>query len=360
MNDLIAQLAAANPIHVEDIGPLAPPDLVEGRSGRLALAVAVVAAAVAASLVGIFAFGGNGKSTGRVMPAIPPGFAPLADASKILGFPVVLPDTALVTPADAAKTVETVCVPKDDTVDPGAGGCQVRVSFPGAGLTVTYVTFPGAQSLQTSYEQIKQQNSGVELLSLGGVQALFVPQQDSWIQFELGGTQVTVEGAYDKGTLEAVAQSIVDRTPAADIPAGIDLLPIPQPWRRISLRTAAASFGAPLVLPRAAIAGPAREVQADGTCRPGCLISIGFPRKRLSLLYQRPAFISVAELAKKVGGAGRLIKLNGVRALAVNVRGRLPSRWVAFVIDGTRVVVSGYRGEAALEAVARSIVDRSK
>jgi hypothetical protein len=215
--DVLTLLANANPVRVEDLTPLPLPlprsIAVRRPRRRLVLAAAVFAAAAAAALVGAFALGGQSKNpNGPLVPAIPPTFQPLADASKILGAPVVLPDTALVTPADATKTVEAVCVPKDDTVDPGAMGCQVTVSFPGAGLTVTYVTFPGVQSLQSSYEQIVQQNPGAELLSLDDVQALFVPQQASSIEFELGGTQITVEGAYNEGTLQAIAQSIVDRS----------------------------------------------------------------------------------------------------------------------------------------------------
>lgn len=149
-----------------------------------------------------------------LVPAVPPAIQPLADASKILGAPVVLPDTTLVSPSDADKTVETACVPKDDTSEASGPGCQVRVNFASAGVTVTYLRWAVMQSLQTSYDQIAQHNSGAALLSLnGGVQALWVPQeQESWMEFELNGTQVVVQGSYDEATLQALAQSIVDRS----------------------------------------------------------------------------------------------------------------------------------------------------
>ncbi|MGH3008660.1 MAG: hypothetical protein ACRDLM_04555 [Gaiellaceae bacterium] len=216
MTDVLTLLSDANPVRAEDLAPLEIPGFARARrpTRRLVLVAAILAALVAASLVGAFVFGGQSKKPNPpVVPAVPPALQPLADASTILGAPVVLPDTALVTPSDADKTVETVCVPKDDTSEPSGPGCQIRVSFPSAGLTVTYLRFPAMQSLRTSYEQIVQQNSGAQLVSVNGVQALLVPQQqESWIEFDIGGTDISVQGSYDEATLERIAQSIIDRS----------------------------------------------------------------------------------------------------------------------------------------------------
>lgn len=372
--DAMTLLAEANPVRVEDLAPLDRPDLARRRrpSRRLVVAIAVLVTAVAASLIGAFAFGGASKKSSQppvVMPAIPPAIQPLADASTILGAPVVLPDTALVTPSDADKTVETVCVPKDDTVDPGAGGCQVRVSFPAAGLTVTYATFPGMQSLRTSYEQIEQQNSGAELLSLGGVQALFVPQKESWIEFELGGTEISVEGAYDKAMLESVAQSIVDRAGTGKPPTRSAGVLIPNPVEPISLADAPEALGAPVVLPDTQLIGPADVGSVTKEC-PGawgktCEVSIKFPAQAVLIRYGLGGYPDpLNEYKAATGARGRVVYLSGIPALLIpqasDDRSGTAS-YIEFQLNGTSISVVGrnYDGPT-VQAIAQSIVDRSK
>lgn len=379
--DVIALLAEANPVLADELAPIGFPALVRrSPARRIALAVALVIAVLGATLVGIFAFGGNSKSTGRVMPAIPPGFAPLADASKILGFPVVLPDTALVNPSDAAKTVETVCVPKDDTVDPGAGGCQVRVSFPTAGLTVTYFTFPGMRSLQDSYEQIVQDNSGAELVSVGGVQALYVPQQESLIEFDLGGTQISVEGAYGKETLESVAQSIVDRSPVSP-PTQVTGPAGPTGWAgpvtvahplgngpKITLAEAAAAIGQPVVLPHTSLLGPG-DVGAVFAWSHDVrgIVAVTYPAQVLYVEYSEPAPFAdpahvYAVMAKETVPGSKVIELSGRPAIVIHgndsITGTNPYT-VMFQINGLEISVVGEQDKARLESIAKSIIDRS-
>ncbi len=368
--DVITLLTEANPVRAGDLAPLPLPRVGRRPRRRLVLAAVAVAGAAAAALVGAFAFGGSSKNpSGLVVPGIPPALQPLADASKILGAPVVLPDTALVTPSDADKTVETVCVPKDDTVDPGAGGCQVRVSFPAAGLTVTYATFPGMQSLRTSYEQIEQQNSGAELLSLGGVQALFVPQKESWIEFELGGTEISVEGAYDKATLESVAQSIVDRAGTGQPPTRSAGVLIPNPVEPISLADAPEVLGAPVVLPDTQLIGSADVGSVTKEC-PGawgktCEVSIKFPAQAVLIRYGLGGYPDpLNEYKAAMGARGRVVYLSGIPALLIpqasNDRSGTAS-YIEFQLNGTSISVVGrnYDGPT-VQAIAQSIVDRSK
>jgi hypothetical protein len=247
--EVMTMLSDANPVRVEDLADSAMPGSIFGRRRsrppirRLATAAAAMSTALAASLIGVFAFGGHSSGV-RSHPSGPGGGAPLGhiplvDASGRLGATVVLPNTALVSPQDADDTVETACPPKDDTME---SACQIVVSFPEQGLTVTYVR-PGEPDPKASFEQTVQQDPSARLVSLNGVPALFVQQEQSWIEFETGGTEITVKGSYSEAQLRSVAQSIVDRssssssrpaifaepldsaTPVADAAAANALLP---------------------------------------------------------------------------------------------------------------------------------------
>ncbi len=141
---------------------------------------------------------------------------PLADASSVLGAPIVLPDTESVHPADAAPTATTECPPQPSTTVP----CQVTVEFPALAtyyvpLTIRYLRPAQADPVAT-YRNIAQQVNGAKIVSVSGVSALFVPgygtTYPSWIEFAAGGTDITVQGIYDETTLEAMAQSILDRS----------------------------------------------------------------------------------------------------------------------------------------------------
>lgn len=379
-NDVITLLAEANPVRVDDLEPLDLPRLVHRRmpSRRLVLAIAVVGVAIAASLIGLFAFRGTSSrptassGDGRDAPfaiTLAHPLAPEANevslraATTTFGPALVLPDTSLVGPSDVGAVWMYANSAKS--------AVTVAVTFPKQRIFIQYIRPYGVArgfDARAHYAAIARESSYFHVLDLSGYPALAADQNSDQTGHNFGvvlvavrGVEIRVFGHYDQATLKSIAQSIVDQAPAPDIPAGIDLFPVPQPWRRIPLRTASTTLGAPVVLPHRSLTGPSGEVQADGNCRPNCLIAIRFPTGRLSVLYERPAFISVRELAKKVDGAGRLVSLNGVAGLVVNVHGLTPSSsWIAFVLNGTRIVVSGHRSDASLKAVAESIVVRSR
>ena len=361
MNDVIALLADANPVRAEDIAGL------EFRAHthrpalpRRVVVAAILATAVAASLLAVLLSGGAGSRTrsssgesghgGGPSPAQTP--ISLSDAAAALGASVILPDTSAVAPSDVGSVTKRC---------PGQWGktCEITITFPSEDVQIHY-SLGGYADPLTEYEGSTRAD-GTALVYLSGIPALLdTGEVASWIEFQLNGLSIWVMERHSDGpAVQAIAQSIVDRSAPLDTPTGIDLLPVTQPWRRIPLRMASTTLGAPLVLPRTPLTGRPGEVHADGKCRPGCLISIVFPTKRLSVLYERGTFISVGELATKVGGAGRLITLNGVPGLLVNVHGPSLS-WIDLVLNGTRIVVSGHRNDASLKAIAESIVDRSR
>src|SRR5438045_6437814 len=119
MNDVLALLAEANPVQAHELAPLELPAVPRRRpSRRHVLAIAVVTAALAATLVGAFVIGGNHPASAPPQvhgAAGPTGWAgpitvahPLAVGEKVtlakaadaIGQPVVLPDTSLIGPGD--------------------------------------------------------------------------------------------------------------------------------------------------------------------------------------------------------------------------------------------------------------------
>ncbi len=145
------------------------------------------------------------------------GQAALADASAVLGEPVVLPNTSLVSRSDAAPTVSTACPSADQ---PGAV-CQVTVDFPAQALTIRYQRGihdgkqpPAVSMVRNRYAAVVNHNRvGAELLDLDGTPALFVPAHSSappWVEFFVGDVDVLEQGPLDGTALQSVAQSIVD------------------------------------------------------------------------------------------------------------------------------------------------------
>jgi hypothetical protein len=145
-----------------------------------------------------------------------PGQVALTDAQSVLGAPVVLPDTEAVHPADGAPTATTECLSKPTEAVP----CQVTVEFPAlvkyyVPLTIRYLR-PVQADPVAMYQNIAKQVQGAKIVSVGDVSALYVPgpglTYPSWIEFVAGGTDVTVQGIYEKSALQAMAQSILDRS----------------------------------------------------------------------------------------------------------------------------------------------------
>ena len=218
--DAMRLLAEANPVRVEALAPMRFPDLRHRRpQRRWVLAVAGAAVALAASLIGFFAFDGSPRRPQvglRIVP--PPTLAhplvgaeevSLADATKAFGAPIVLPDTALVGPSDAGAVWLQSHVP---------GIHAVAIAFPGPQIIVWYLPNELTGAPLAEYTAIAKGLSGAHVVDLGGVPGLAIAQNsDSTganfgsLGFVIGGTEIVVLGHYDDATLRSIAQSIVDQ-----------------------------------------------------------------------------------------------------------------------------------------------------
>lgn len=273
MNDVLSQLAAANPVHADELTSLELPALDPRRpSRRLVLATAAIAIALAASLVGLFVLRGSNPvsptttrqgptgATGPEMLRHPLGGlaskkVTLADAAAAIGEPVVMPDTSLVGP----RSIRAVWASVDpiQAVYHRTEG-NAAVTFPTHSVIVTYRI--GGGSSAARYAADAEQITGATVIDLHGTPALAIPQnpgekQFGVIVFGIDGLEIQVIGPYDEATLEAIAQSIVDRyqaqPPAQSVGIGsIDWAHPPAGERVDSMRDAAALVGFAPVLPR--------------------------------------------------------------------------------------------------------------
>ncbi len=245
-NDAMRLLAEANPVRADDLAQMDCPELERRRSrSRLLLVAAVAVVAAAAASIAIFAFPTSHPSAGPEPGAIRAGTPwqtiALSDASTALGAQVVLPNTDFVQPSDAASQART----------PGcsADSCAIFVSFPAQSLGISYTrpapfADPRAQ-WAADVRTAPAHHAEAQLVDLNGVPGDYIdyPGVKRLIQFVIGGTWIVVGGPgdYDRATLQAVAQSIVDRlaeagpsilaapgspaTPVADAAAADALLP---------------------------------------------------------------------------------------------------------------------------------------
>lgn len=385
--DVMALLAAANPVRVDELSPLEPPELSRRRhpDRRVVLAV-IVLGAVAISLLGVFVWPGrrSGGPAIRMMEPglgnegptrpLPPRSISVADVSFMLGVPVALPATATVQPADASSaSAGAVCPAVTPEID---GTCVVTVRLPSDSLSVEFWR-PGGAPFQNQLagavrqekaEAARHPGSGrVDLLDLNGVQARYLsgdyssgPQGTGSIDFLVGPhMRVVVYGNRSETQLEAAAESIRDGTPFP---------------RQVALAGASAALGAPVVLPdteavRPADAAPTAETEclSEPTEAVPCQVTVEFLSLAkydvpLTIRYLRPAHADPSamyeNLAKQVKGA-KVISLGGVSALFVPGPGLTYPSWIEFVAGGTDVTIQGIDDEATLEAMAQSVLDRT-
>lgn len=392
--DAMRLLAEANPVSADALGSMELPDSVfapQRPSRRLVLAVALaILVALAASLIGVFVLGQGTRSTEPVIngpqqrlgdietnsPIQPPPPVPIsvADISLMLGVPVALPTTATVRPADASSaSAGVVCPAVTPEID---GTCVITVKFPSDSLTVE-LWRPGGAPFenqlvglvrQEKAEAARHPGSGqVELLNLSGVPARYLsgdysmgPEGTGSIDFLVGPhMRAVVYGDQSEAQLEAAAQSIRDDTPFP---------------RQVALADASSTLGAPVVLPDTDAVHPADAAStAETECLSApseavpCQVTVGFPTLAkyyvpLTIRYLRPVQADPEALyrniAKEVKGA-KIVQLGGVSALFVPGSGITYPSWIEFVAGGTDVTVQGIDDEATLEAMARSILDRT-
>lgn len=138
----------------------------------------------------------------------------LAEAARGLDGPVTLPDSAQAQPSDVGAAWLS-------TASDGAGHSSVGVgvTFPTRNFIIQYLRPPIPDPL-ANYQNSLTSSPGSELIYLhGGVPALAIPlnaDRSNWgsVEFVAGGTTIIVMGLVDQSTLQAVAQSVLDRSNA--------------------------------------------------------------------------------------------------------------------------------------------------
>lgn len=399
-------LSEANPVRVEALGESPGDPLVLINAGRrkqrrrFAFGAGLLAAALAASLIGVFVVAGrNSRPIGTQtnlgmddlagsLPTLAHPLAlafgakrvSLADATWRLGVPIVLPDTSLVGRADAGP-VWMISTPQETVV---------AVTFPSAHVFVEYQT--GANRYYDSvlllYQAIAREDArSFRVIDVAGVPALAGEENSDQtgknfgsVMFDVGGARVTVFGHYDQATLQGLAQSIVQHSqapPAGQLGqvGGVQLFPYVPPAKQISLSDASATLGAPVVVPDSPLVKPTDvgSVWAERSCpapdtalgrTPSCWIWLSFPSAALSVGYLRPPMYAGTRgewrlQATHYGDDAQVVDLDRLPALAVKPQGPFPG-WIEFDLGGTRIVVAGDYDEPTLQTVAQSIVDRSR
>jgi hypothetical protein len=373
-NGVMALLREANPVRVDDLPQIDFPDSIIVRrcrpSRRLALALVVVAVALAASLIGVFVFGGHRPRPvvmteglpGRTVqhPLAGANQASLSDATAALGPALVLPDTDIVGPSDAGPV----------WMFAGRNFVNVAVTFPRQGMFIDYV-WPGANSGDPldSYRALVQDNRpNFHLIDLNGVPGFAIDQNSDdtghnfgVVAFTVGSTEIQVFGHNDQTTLTAVATSILDQMPSSARATprtssdSISLEDIP-----IALHAPAIPPDTSAVQPSEAAPLAATDCPTGAhTSNPACEVTVAFPSQGLTVRYSRPApadpEASYQEVAQRDTDA-KVVSLDRVPALFVNGR---PSS-IELVAGGTDVTVRGSYDETALRAIAESILDRSR
>lgn len=392
--DAMTLLVEANPVRADEL-PGLDASILDGilarrrrPSRRVMLAAAIALAALAAALVATFATGGHHSSvsTGPLQDTL---FSPtvarplpagkevtLADASAVLGQPLVLPDTSMVRPADAGHV----------WIAGGPPSATAAVNFPSAGIFVEYTAPPPAQNPTATYQAIARENPrSFETIDLNGATALTVEQNTDdtghnfgGVIFVLNGLEIRVFGHYDTATLLTVAESIVEQErPPKTVTLGIGSPPTiahPLPGAElVSLPTAQAAFGAPIVQPDTPVVSPsdAGPVWMSSTYPYFTVVAVTYPGANVWVTYSWP-------VSNDGGYDDRLLRyhttgnssthtvlLDGVPAQGVfhswkkfGWSGFYPS--MRFAAGGVDIRVVGRQKKATLEAIARSIVDRSE
>jgi hypothetical protein len=395
--DVITLLAAANPVRGDELW-LPDPNLVDRivarrrrPSRRIALVGATALVVLAATLVAVFATGGRqpSPSLGSMEPGIgsmdtlfsptvarplPGAEVTLADASAAIGQPIVLPDTSLVSPADTGSAWVNGTFPN----------VTAAVAFPSRGMFIEYTTPPPLADMSATYQAIARENPhSFETVDLNGGTALAVKQNSDdtgrnfgAVVFVLNGVEIGVFGHYDEGPLQSAAQSIVDQESASSETLGIGSPPtLVHPLgggKLVTLADAAHAFGGELVQSETAVVSPsdAGAVWLAGSPQVTS-VAVTYPRAHVWVHFTWPASYDGGyddQLLRYHAYGSRITQtplLDGVPAQVVFHSWKQP-RWAGFYpsvhfdAGGVNVAIWGHQDKTTLEAIARSIVDRSE
>lgn len=136
----------------------------------------------------------------------------MAAAESALGVSVPLPNTSLVSPAEAGAVWE-------GTTD---GGTTMAITFPSQGIVVGYNRPSALTDPAQAYQQDAVQIPSAKFVELNGATPALVIAQNSddtganfgVVAFVVNGTEVRVMGHTDEAALEAIAQSLLARWPS--------------------------------------------------------------------------------------------------------------------------------------------------
>jgi hypothetical protein len=142
----------------------------------------------------------------------------LADATAMLGAPIVLPNTTLIQPSDAGPVWEAGKGAPSPTI--------VAVTFPSQGVIVEYWRPAPSDGSAAHFQAMAQSmpspsgaSEGQVITLSGGVPALAVQQNSDdtghnfgSIIFNMAGSEVRVMGHNDEATLQAMALSILNQS----------------------------------------------------------------------------------------------------------------------------------------------------
>jgi hypothetical protein len=326
---------------------------------------------------------GVGSGPTLVHPLQGGNLVTLPEAARAFDGEIIQPETAVMDASDAGAIWLVADKPYVRTV---------AITYPGADVWIDYsrpVSFDGGYD-----DQLLRFHASASRLThtavLDGVPAEVVFhswQQARWrgfypsVRFSAGGVNVVVWGHQEAATLEAIARSIVARSekpPTGQLGdvGGVQLYPYLSHGRMISVSDASATLGSPVVLPDPSLASADRaQAWAEGSCphlaadfatTKVCAVWVSFPGSDLSVGYIRPpAYRGTAPewrlQARGLRGGGKAVHLFSRPALSIwrNAGAGFPGR-VELDLAGTRIVVAGDYPPARLEAVARSIVERSR
>lgn len=222
-----------------------------------------------------------------------------------------------------------------------AGGCQ-------SGLySIEAAIYSAGSTIANPFDSTETTRMGSAWFSCDGHEGVFLPGSGLGILFP--------EGEYTAVDLPTLAQPL-------------------QHGRQTTLAAASAAWGTPLPLPSTTLVRPsdAGPVWLRTIGSKTVAVAVTFPAQALMVVYLRSDHpvpfddprTSYEQKAKEIAGS-RVLDLNGTPAFAVapgpgpTGAGENPGL-VAFQLSHSEVVVMGKADTAALEAVARSILDQAR
>jgi hypothetical protein len=260
------------------------------------------------------------------------------------------------------------------------------VNFPSRGLFVEYTAPSPLPDMSASYREIARENpNSFQTIELNGGTALAVKQNSDetghnfgGVAFVLNGLEITVFGHYDESTLQSVAQSIVVGESASSSSSSTLIGPGSPPTilhplgggKLVTLADATRAFGGRIVQPDTSVASAAGAGAVWVAGSPQVTnVAITYPTADVWVHYTWPASYDGGYDDQLLryhthDPLTHTVLLDGVPAQVV-FHGWQQRRWrdfypsVHFDAGGVEVAIWGHRDEATLEAIARSIVDRS-